>query len=359
MVWPPTSVGDPMLRASIVSLVLSAVGCVSSEAVDEKGSDPAPQGGGADEDTGGLGTGTGSGTGDDGGTGTGTGTGGDDPPVDADGDGVTSDMDCDDEDPLRFPGNPEVCDGIDNDCSGLAEIDGDGACGFWLLDAATETWTAHPMEAAGGAHAPTGPVQVAFTVGRQRVWALTADTFHVLSLESMTWVTSGDRDIQFPEASGRELTLAIKAPDDWNDQAGAATVNLQWGSSAAVYTWDPGTSAFTLLLTTPLGADWQTVLAPASGSVRGAWLAHDGEYRWTGAASPRSACDASSDRLGPYFGVMGADLRLHLYDAGHCFAFVSEMPAATFSIFNFTGAPSPTAIGAFSWTGSGIVAFVD
>jgi len=348
------------MRVALLSLMLGLVACGTTAGPDAEGSDPEPQLGGSDGDTGGgSGPDTDSGNGDDTGGATGSGTGGDDPPTDGDGDGVTSDLDCDDDDPARFPGNPEICDGIDNDCSGLAEIDGDGACGFWLLDAATEAWTAHPMEAAGGAHAPTGPVQVAFSVGRQRVWALTADTFHVLSLESMTWVTSGDRDTHFPEASGRELTLAVKAPDDWEDQAGSATVNLQWGSSALVYTWDPGTSAFTLLLSTPLGADWQTELAPASGSVRGAWLANDRELRWTGAASPRDGCGASSDTLGPYFGVMGSDARLHLYDAGYCFGFVSEMPAATFSIFNFTGAPTATAIGAFAWTGAGIVAFVD
>ena len=58
--------------------------------------------------------------------------------TDADGDGVTTcsaPPDCDDGDPDNFPGNPEVCDGIDNDCDGSLDegfdADGDGVtiCG--------------------------------------------------------------------------------------------------------------------------------------------------------------------------------------------------------------------------------------
>jgi hypothetical protein len=49
--------------------------------------------------------------------------------VDEDGDGALVDDDCDDADPARFPGNQELCDGVDNDCDdalGADETDADG-----------------------------------------------------------------------------------------------------------------------------------------------------------------------------------------------------------------------------------------
>lgn len=52
--------------------------------------------------------------------------------VDADGDGVSTELDCDDGDPARFPGNPEVpYDGVDDDCDGFdaVDVDGDGYAG--------------------------------------------------------------------------------------------------------------------------------------------------------------------------------------------------------------------------------------
>jgi hypothetical protein len=51
-------------------------------------------------------------------------------PADVDGDGVSScEDDCDDANPATFPGNPEVCDGQDNDCDGLDDFANDGVDG--------------------------------------------------------------------------------------------------------------------------------------------------------------------------------------------------------------------------------------
>lgn len=51
-----------------------------------------------------------------------------DPPspydVDDDGDGLTENQgDCDDQDPNRFPGAPDLCDKVDNDCDGVLDED--------------------------------------------------------------------------------------------------------------------------------------------------------------------------------------------------------------------------------------------
>ncbi len=48
------------------------------------------------------------------------------PPVDDDGDGYTSDVDCDDHNYQVWPGAPELCDGLDNDCDGSTDEDYDG-----------------------------------------------------------------------------------------------------------------------------------------------------------------------------------------------------------------------------------------
>ena len=51
---------------------------------------------------------------------------------DLDGDGSGADADCDNGDPARYPGNAELCDGIDNDCD---EVVDNGATTTYYIDA--------------------------------------------------------------------------------------------------------------------------------------------------------------------------------------------------------------------------------
>ncbi len=76
------------------------------------------------------------------------------PNVLACGDLVDTSDDCDDSDPDRFPGNPEVCDGIDNDCQNGVD---DGLVQNWYADADTDGH-GDPATATDTCAPPTGYV---------------------------------------------------------------------------------------------------------------------------------------------------------------------------------------------------------
>ncbi len=80
-------------------------------------------------------------------------------PFDVDGDGYVASEDCDDEDPEINPGAVEVCDGIDNDCSG--DIDGDATDRpTWYADV-DEDGFGDESQATLACEQPAGTVDVA------------------------------------------------------------------------------------------------------------------------------------------------------------------------------------------------------
>lgn len=54
---------------------------------------------------------------------------------DKDGDGVSAAVDCDDDNPERYQGNPEVCDGVDNDCDDEVDEGPPPDAPVWTMDA--------------------------------------------------------------------------------------------------------------------------------------------------------------------------------------------------------------------------------
>ena len=81
----------------------------------------------------------------------------DDPPVDADGDGFNSDEDCDDSDPAVNPAAQEVCNGVDDDCDGDADIEDPDVQGTssWPVDSDGDGF-GDPFLSADGCGQPEG-----------------------------------------------------------------------------------------------------------------------------------------------------------------------------------------------------------
>ncbi len=110
-----------MVRGLCGAALLSAAGCGAKADEDSAPGAAAGDGEGA---SGGdaAADGAGEGGGADGGAADGAEGGA---PVDADGDGVPAPEDCDDRDPLSFPGAAEAFNGVDDDCDGRVDADGD------------------------------------------------------------------------------------------------------------------------------------------------------------------------------------------------------------------------------------------
>jgi hypothetical protein len=276
---------------------------------------------------------------------------------DADGDGVTTcDGDCDDASGDLFPGNPEACDGLDNDCDGAAEIDGDGVCGIWVLEGSGTEWTSRALDPDASPPAPSAPIEAAFTIADLgKIWVLTADSWHVLSVGSLSWLTTGARDELFPELTGQTLQAAVGVPASYGGTS-EASVMLATATELHTYTYDITSDAVAWVASAAYDEAWDVPTAPDPAAINAAWIDMDHAAGWVTEGDPLASCGEGSHDIEAYAAFLDPN-GLFLYDAGTCMEFFELVPAATWNIFTFPGAPATYIAKATTWTGSSLVFF--
>lgn len=240
-----------------------------------------------------------------------------------------------------------------NDCtwSSWTCLDNSSLCDIWILDGNLSEWKGLRIEAAGGAdHAPKDSIHFAFDIEQlKHGYVATQSTYHVLNLDTMTWIDSGDRGDLFPEIEG-STALAAYAINDIESPPSTAedSITIQRSGLAEVYRFRVNDQLITHDQTVECCPDWgPEEYAPATPtSVRAWWLSLN-EYPWT--IDDTLICEMEMIPL-PRFaaGVFGSDV--HVQDVGTCFEFIQTDPFGEYEPFTLPDAPpSATVVGGAFW----------
>ncbi len=277
---------------------------------------------------------------------------------DADGDGVTScDGDCDDSDAMTKPGMPERCDGLDNDCSGFAELDGDGVCGIWAYNAIQEAWTAYALNPAGSEHGPVESIEAAFAItDLDQVFVLTETQYHVLDPLQLTWIGSGLRGDLFPEVAGQSI-LAAAAISAAHQGGDLASIALMTETLIHSYTYTVTGGYYAYAGSGEYTGVWEGAFAPPPDTILAAWLDETNEFGWAVEGNPADLCGAESVTIGTYFAFMSNEGRIYLYDGQYCNDFISFVITDQWVMFADPDAPLASISRAVAWPGGRLLVF--
>jgi hypothetical protein len=256
--------------------------------------------------------------------------------------------DCADSDPLINPDAEELCDGLDNDCAGGP--DDQQACGIWFWPAFGTAYQAYPIDLPGAVAAPVDRIRAAFDIESQsKVFVLTSDRYYVLDRLAMRWTASGLISSVLPEIAGRTITSAYSVPDAWQGSTGFESVSILAGSYFYLYDYDLASGGFNFGSSTEPTDHFSDVRGPTSPA--GATAIFLDVYNTVGwfSANPSHFCATAETTLGPYAALFDATT-IHINESGSCWVYVIEMSTASSPPFTLPGAPSPSVVGAATWS---------
>lgn len=225
---------------------------------------------------------------------------------------------------------------------------GDDRCAIWVLGDDLTTWQRYRLAGAEiNEHVPTEPILAAFDAHQLSIaYVFTDTTYHVLELNTMSWIFSGMRTELLPELDGVQL-LAISSVNNTDDPISTATerINFITPGGIEVYNFHLSTQDFTYNET--LGYDFAPPEhSPIPTEIRSAWI-DTGTYPWE--FLPTTVCEDQVQEL-TYYGAALTTNRVHLQELSSCYDFVASPLFISFPAFTLEGAPMASQlIGATFW----------
>lgn len=215
------------------------------------------------------------------------------------------------------------------------------SCAYWVLPSGQQAWERVPVDA-NASFAPQTTVLAAIGLApQQQIYVLTADSFHVLSTATRTWIAAGPRDSIFPELAGTTLYHANGIPNSPPD----TIVSIVAGTDGFSYTFIDAGQMFTLDAQVPCcGPNFMGPNAPDPYSVRDGWGQLGDPEGWL-PNDVQALCGLDQPEQPYGYNVLIGDGLVYPQDLGYCFDFYAPIPFAQFTPFTFPGSPANDLIG--------------
>lgn len=283
-------------------------------------------------------------------------------PTETDATGVTTSNPMCPEDAMCTPGDVQVgdpcgsCGNQERHCtdectwSDWSCNDGPDQCDIWILDTELGEWDGMRAEANGGEfHRPTLPIRAAIDVNAKPfAYVFTDTTYHVLNLDSHTWVDSGERNELFPDLDGLELLAAYSVPDQENMVPMVESITVLTAGFALVYTLAVDEVQFEYQTTVPCCDQWAPEeLRPDELKAQASWLSLE-DYPWEHTAE--EFCGMPLEGVLTRYGGVISEGKVHIQDSGYCHDFVEKHNFNEFEPMTLPGGPpSAEVVGGAFW----------